>query len=583
MILINGGQTAMDCLFLLSLGILSCYVSLAILDKCVYYSSCVKRRYSIFLSGISFGTGAWLVTAHGLIAGGRPEWTSMSAASGFGSLAAAWFVAIVMILVLLRWHGSHIHRVFGSLLIAIYLNAIPPAILWMIGGDLSAIHVIAPDRWTGPAAGHLVIMALSLAGISCYRQSHRLIGAGGTRWKLGGSFLFGLSFVTVPLIWNAAVLPIAQDGRLAVRSDVPEWLLAAQVLIFAFVMIVLLDRRRTIQDALQFKSAYLSHPDGICTLDAHGNLTMANPETAQLLGIPEAQLLGKPFLLFVHSDDRDSVQAFLERLATGGAEKQEFVVIRKGGERIDIVCSGVPILTNGAIAATCLFLKDNRERKLLYDKLTEHDSYLRGLFDNPATAIFLMDEKGRIITANQALQRMTGYGLQQLETMYFTDFLLPQNLNEVIGILHQKSDIPVTTEMVLVNKHGIETSVALSCNPVYASGKHRGIYCLVRDITYRKHIEKTLLNSRETAMEPKESEPADPGRKLRILMAREDINTTELAAKTGLSLATISNLRTGKIVKPQLLTAQLIADALNVETHRIWSDFEDAAADANRS
>jgi|GEM_PF-2732292 len=583
MIHINGGNTAMAYLFLLILGIISCYSSLAILDKCILHSACVNRRFYVLLSGLSFGTGAWLVTVNGLIAGQRPELASMSPASGPLSLAAAWLVAIFVMYVLHQWHNSIAQRILGSLLVALLLNAIPYAIAWTTG-DTATLTKFTPERSTGLAVGLLAIAAMSLVGINCYRHYHDTIDARSTRWKLAGSFLFGLSLVTVPLISNATADPNTQAAGFTVRSELSEFMLAALILKFIFIMIVLLDRRKAIQDAMQFKSAYLSHPDGICTLDINGNLTMANQETAQLLGMPEALLLGKSFLLFVHSDDRDNVQAYLERLAAGEASKHEFLAIRKGGDRIDIVCSGAPILANGAVVAICLFMKDNRERKSLYDKLTEHDSYYRGLFDNPTTAIFLMNESGRIMTANQAMQRMTGYELEQLETMYFTDFLLPQAVNEVIGILQQKnSSAPITSEMVLVNKHGIETNVALSFNPVHAGGKYRGIYCLVRDITYRKHIEKMLLDARDAASETKDHAVADPGRMLRILMAQEDINTTELAAKTGLSLATISNLRTGKIIKPQLLTAQLIAEALNVELHRIWSDLEDAAAEPYRS
>ena len=59
-------------------------------------------------------------------------------------------------------------------------------------------------------------------------------------------------------------------------------------------------------------------------------------------------------------------------------------------------------------------------------------------------------------------------------------------------------------------------------------------------------------------------------------MAQKDINTTELAEMTGLSLAIISNLRTGKITRPQVSTAQCISTALGVNINQIWSvdDFD---------
>jgi transcriptional regulator with XRE-family HTH domain len=63
----------------------------------------------------------------------------------------------------------------------------------------------------------------------------------------------------------------------------------------------------------------------------------------------------------------------------------------------------------------------------------------------------------------------------------------------------------------------------------------------------------------------------DRGKKMRMIMVEKDINTSQLAAVTGLSIATISNLRTGKIANPHNATARLIAHALDVDISDIWS------------
>lgn len=63
---------------------------------------------------------------------------------------------------------------------------------------------------------------------------------------------------------------------------------------------------------------------------------------------------------------------------------------------------------------------------------------------------------------------------------------------------------------------------------------------------------------------------SDASYKLRLLMLERSISVTRLAELTQISLTTISNIRNGKIKKPQRLTAQLIADELGVSPSDIW-------------
>ncbi len=71
----------------------------------------------------------------------------------------------------------------------------------------------------------------------------------------------------------------------------------------------------------------------------------------------------------------------------------------------------------------------------------------------------------------------------------------------------------------------------------------------------------------------RESEEADqPGMKLKIWMAKRDISASQLSALTGISMQTISKLRNGKILKPQRLTAELVASELNVDVNTLWPE-----------
>ncbi|MFD1955901.1 helix-turn-helix domain-containing protein [Paenibacillus thailandensis] len=65
---------------------------------------------------------------------------------------------------------------------------------------------------------------------------------------------------------------------------------------------------------------------------------------------------------------------------------------------------------------------------------------------------------------------------------------------------------------------------------------------------------------------------ADSSIKLKIWMAKRDINASQLAAATGITPQTISKLRNGKIIRPHRLTAELIAAELRVDVSDIWTE-----------
>lgn len=66
----------------------------------------------------------------------------------------------------------------------------------------------------------------------------------------------------------------------------------------------------------------------------------------------------------------------------------------------------------------------------------------------------------------------------------------------------------------------------------------------------------------------------DTGKRLRVIMAERNINTNELAKLANLSNATISNLRTGKVKKPNIETANAIAEGLKMRINDIWDSLK---------
>ncbi|REE70457.1 helix-turn-helix protein [Paenibacillus taihuensis] len=106
----------------------------------------------------------------------------------------------------------------------------------------------------------------------------------------------------------------------------------------------------------------------------------------------------------------------------------------------------------------------------------------------------------------------------------------------------------------------------------YADGTFRCFAILILTVEAIEQTEAGKPSKKmKIAMEEySQDETSDPSFKLRLLMLKRNMTVTKLAESTQISLTTISNIRNGKIKKPQRLTAHLIAEQLGVSPDDIW-------------
>ncbi|MCF8567711.1 helix-turn-helix transcriptional regulator [Alicyclobacillus tolerans] len=62
-----------------------------------------------------------------------------------------------------------------------------------------------------------------------------------------------------------------------------------------------------------------------------------------------------------------------------------------------------------------------------------------------------------------------------------------------------------------------------------------------------------------------------PGRKLRVIMADLDVNVQELAYMSGVSEATITRIRNGRIDRPRIDTAIALCEVLGVHLEDVFT------------
>jgi PAS domain S-box-containing protein len=121
--------------------------------------------------------------------------------------------------------------------------------------------------------------------------------------------------------------------------------------------------------------------DMICTADFDGYFTRVNPAFEGVLGYSEADLLGRPFLDFVHPDDRERTEEEAASLSEGTRTVQfQNRYLDKAGEVHWLEWTSQPLPDEEVIYAVARDITDRKALERELQRLSQHDS-LTGLFN----------------------------------------------------------------------------------------------------------------------------------------------------------------------------------------------------------
>jgi PAS domain S-box-containing protein len=137
--------------------------------------------------------------------------------------------------------------------------------------------------------------------------------------------------------------------------------------------------------------------------------------------------------------------------------------------------------------------KEIAERKEFENHLRESEKKYRSYIDNAPDGIFLADDRGDFIEANNAVTRLTGYSIDELTEMNIRDILHPGNSDFGPKIFERLINFGRDrSELKFKKKNGIEYYLQVD-TVTLGENRHLG-FC--KDTTVRKLIEKNLANER---------------------------------------------------------------------------------------
>jgi PAS domain S-box-containing protein len=161
--------------------------------------------------------------------------------------------------------------------------------------------------------------------------------------------------------------------------------------------------------------------DLLCVAGFDGRFTRLNPAWETALGYTKEEMLGRPFLEFVHPEDRDKTVVETSRLAMGGEVVSFENRYRcKDGSFRWLVWSARSLGSERLIYGSA---RDMTERKQIEEKLRQSEERARLMVESAKDyAIFMLDPAGRVATWNAGAERMKGYRADEIIGQHFSRF-----------------------------------------------------------------------------------------------------------------------------------------------------------------
>jgi len=151
--------------------------------------------------------------------------------------------------------------------------------------------------------------------------------------------------------------------------------------------------------------------DLIWTLNASGNFTYASPSWEKTVGVDPSFVIGKSFRLFVHPDDVDICAKMLLESIRMKRKVSGLVYRVKYADKAFrwYETSGTPVFDpDGSFLCFVGFSRDITDRKEAEEELKKSQSRLSSIIEFLPDATVVIDQGGKIIAWNLAMEKMTG-------------------------------------------------------------------------------------------------------------------------------------------------------------------------------
>ena len=299
--------------------------------------------------------------------------------------------------------------------------------------------------------------------------------------------------------WNALLASLRQT-----------FVIVALILIVAAMAITWFVQKQRLAQQERDRFFNLTR-DMLCVASLDGHFIRVNPAWEAALGYTPEEMTGRPFLDFVHPEDREKTIATTSNLAHGDEVLSFENRYRcKDGSYRWLLWNARPLVELGLTYGSA---RDLTERKQIEEQMRQGEMRSRSIIESAHDAFISTDVDGRIKEWNLKAEATFGWTRDEVVGRFLHDTIIPSAYREAHqrGIVHLKAtgEGPVLNQMLeltALRKSGEEFPVEFVIWPL-RMGSETTFHAFVRDITVRKQAEESIqklnheLKQRATQLE----------------------------------------------------------------------------------
>lgn len=243
----------------------------------------------------------------------------------------------------------------------------------------------------------------------------------------------------------------------------------------------------------------------IFMLDPTGIIITWNEGAQRTKGYTPNEIIGKHFSTFYTAEDLNDKKPERELIIakkTGKYEEEGWRVKKNGSLFWANVVITALYDENNQLIGFSKVTRDISEKKLNEEGLKQSEERYRSLVEQVTDyGIFMLDDKGRIVSWNEGARRMKGYEANEIIGRYFSTFYPEEDIISGKPVHELKVALKegkYEEEGWRVRKDGSRFWANVVITPVFNSlGVHIGFSKVTRDLTERKEAEKVIRESYE--------------------------------------------------------------------------------------
>jgi PAS domain S-box-containing protein len=274
-----------------------------------------------------------------------------------------------------------------------------------------------------------------------------------------------------------------------------------------------ITERRRMEKALRdseekYRLLFESAAEGILIVQGEV-IRFANPALAEILGYSQDTITSRPFVEFIHPEDRSIIlEHHIKRMRGDDVQTGYSFRVISADRTVKWLQIFSRVISWEGVKSSLNFVTDITDRKWAEAALRENEERFRLIMENINDTLWLMDMNMKPTWISPSVERTRGYSLEELRSLPLDKHVTPASLPRVLELINKyltpavldnpHAEMSISEELEFYRKDGTtfwaDTVITLLRN---GQGLPIGFLGVSRDITDRKRAEEALRESED--------------------------------------------------------------------------------------